>query len=84
MSSADLNERLNEVQIHTLGTSSDNGRNRVPLEGPPTCGQGVSYCLSIHNDSVTHQDHSLGGSLSIVIITHWYIKHDGMQGDVKT
>lgn len=35
------------------------------------------------DDSVTHQDHGLGGSLSIVIITHWYIKHDGMQRDVK-
>lgn len=36
------------------------------------------------DDSVTHQDHSLGGSLSIVIFTHWYMKHNGMQGDVKT
>lgn len=26
------------MQMHTLGTSRDNGRNRVPLEGPPTCG----------------------------------------------
>lgn len=70
--------------MHTFGTSSDNGRNRVPLEGPPTCGQGVSSVIVYRDDSITHQDHGLGGSLSIVIFTHWYMKHNGMQGDVKT
>lgn len=35
-------------------------------------------------DSFTHQDHGLGGGLSIVIFTHWYMKHDGTQRDVKT
>lgn len=40
----------------------------------------IVYC----DDFVTHQDHSLSGSLVIVIFTHWYMKHNGMQRDVKS
>lgn len=43
----------------------------------------VSVSCFYRSVSVTHQDHSLGGSLSNVGFTHWYIKHDGLQGDVK-
>lgn len=43
-----MEEKLAGEQGLTLGRSSDSGRKRVPLEGPPTCCE-VSDAQQIKN-----------------------------------
>lgn len=70
---ADLHVELEE-RTRTLGTSSDNGRNRVPREGPPTCWP-VSCVYTWGDHCVTDQDHGLGGGL-VGVFPHWHLEHD--------
>lgn len=59
-----FHENMGRMSI-TFGRSRDNGLNRVPLDGPPTCPMSTLPLLQ-HLPRATHQNDGLSRGMSAV------------------